>query len=154
MKKAILLVEDEDDDVLFMKMAMEKAGITHPLQVARDGKQAIAYLRGDGLFANRQQYPVPQLMLLDLRLPQIPGLEVLKWTREQPEFEMLPVVVFTSSSQDADVERAYRLGANSYIVKPPSPDELLEIVQAIKVYWLQINHAPPVWVEAEATRGE
>jgi CheY-like chemotaxis protein len=143
MSNFILLVEDEPSDVLFLKLALQKNGLHNTLNVAKDGKEAQKYLKGEGKFADREQYPLPSLVLLDLRLPQIPGLEVLKWIREHPQFEMLPVIVFTSSNQHSDVETAYRLGANSYLVKPANPGELFELVRRFKLYWLELNFPPP-----------
>jgi len=137
--RPILQIEDEENDVLFLKMAAEKAGIRRPVQVARDGREGIDYLSGNGKFANRDQYPLPCLILLDLKLPQIPGLEVLKFIRSHPQLATIVVVVFTSSDQDRDVESAYRLGANSYIVKPANPKELVDIVSLIRGYWFRIN---------------
>jgi len=137
--KPILQIEDEENDILFLKLAAEKAGILKPVQVARDGREAIDYLAGNGKFADRDQYPLPCLVLLDLKLPQVPGMEVLKFIRSQPDLAAIIVVVFTSSDQDRDVEAAYRLGANSYIVKPASPKELLNLLGIIKSYWLRVN---------------
>jgi CheY-like chemotaxis protein len=142
MDKPILLVEDEEHDVLFMRLAMEGAGVRNPLIVVDDGQQAISYLSGSGKFEDRQRYPLPGLVLLDLKLPEIPGLEVLKWIREHSVFDDLPVIVFSSSNQEFDVENAYRLGANAYLVKP-AYRELLELVRRIKLYWLDMD-APPL----------
>ena len=110
--------------------------------VVRDGREAMAYLKGEGKFGNRQASPLPGLVLLDLRLPRLPGLEVLRWMRNQPEFAKVPVLVFSSSDQDADVDAVYRLGANGYIVKPSSPAELLAIVRRVKKYWLEMDGPP------------
>jgi CheY-like chemotaxis protein len=141
--KAILQVEDEEHDVIFMRVAMERAGVKNTLAVATDGQEAIAYLQGEGRFGNRREYPLPGLVLLDLRLPQVPGLDVLRWIREQPGLVQVPVIVISSSDQDSDVETAYRLGADAYIVKPASPAELLDIVRHIKKYWLDLDAPPP-----------
>lgn len=138
----VLQVEDEDHDVIFLQLAWEAANVKNPVFVARDGLQAIAYLRGDGKFSDRREFPLPALVLLDIRLPYVPGLEVLKWIRSQPALRQLPVIIFTSSNQNSDVEAAYRLGANAYIVKPMLPAERLKIVQCIKKYWLD-QHGPP-----------
>ena len=143
MNQPIFLVEDEEHDVLFMRMALERAGVKNPLAVAGDGREAIAYLSGEGKFCNRDEHPLPVLVLLDLRLPQIPGLEVLKWIRLQPAFTHLPVIICSSSRQDSDVKVARQLGANAYIVKPSHPAQLLEIVRRIKKYWLDSNGPPP-----------
>jgi CheY-like chemotaxis protein len=143
MNKPILLVEDEEHDVLFIRIAMEDAGVKNSLSVVRDGREAMAYLSGDGKFANRQEFPAPGLVLLDLRLPRVPGLEVLKWMRTQPAWTQLPVIVYSSSDQDSDIESAYRLGANAYLVKTSQPLERLEIIRRVKRYWLDSNGPPP-----------
>jgi two-component system response regulator len=143
MTKAILLVEDEDHDVFFMQLALEEAGANNPLSVARDGREAIAYLKGEDKFASRHDFPLPGLVLLDLRLPRVPGLQVLKWIREQPGFMKLPVIICSSSSQDSDVDTAYRLGANGYLVKPSHTADRLALVRLIKKYWLDLDGPPP-----------
>ena len=150
MNKAILQIEDEPSDVLFMQMAMQAAGLENRLIVARDGREAIAYLKGEGQYVDRQQYPLPGLVLLDLRLPYIPGLDVLKWLREQPSFAHTPVLVLSSSDQDADVEAAYHLGAQGYLVKPALVSELERIVRLIKRYWLDSDAPPPDCAEWQA----
>ena len=143
MTKAILLVEDEDHDVFFMQLALEEAGAKNPLLVVRDGREAIAYLTGEDKFANRNDFPLPDLVLLDLRLPRVPGLQVLKWIREQPSFVKLPVIICSSSSQDSDVDTAYRFGANGYLVKPSHMADRLAMVRLIKKYWLDMDAPPP-----------
>lgn len=137
--QTILLVEDEENDIVFMKMALEKAGIAGGLQIAEDGAQAIDYLGGRGAFADRARHPLPVLVLLDLKLPRVMGMDVLKWIRERPEFDMLVVVVLTSSQQRSDIAAACSLGANSYLVKPSNPLELGEMMELVKRYWLQFN---------------
>lgn len=143
MSKAILLVEDEEHDILFMQMALEEAKAQNPLSIARDGREAIAYLSGEGQFANREKFPLPGLMLLDLRLPRVPGLEVLKWVRQQPDFAQLPILICSSSCQDTDVASAYQLGANGYLVKPSHLAERLELARRLKKYWLDMDGPPP-----------
>jgi PAS domain S-box-containing protein len=140
MSGTILLVEDEENDVLFMKHAFKEVGILNPLQVAQDGKEAMDYLSGNGGYADRERFPLPCLTLLDLKLPRVMGLEVLKWMREQPELRNLIVIVLTSSRLGPDIETAYQLGANAYLVKPSSPGELREMAMGIKQFWLERNH--------------
>ena len=136
--KPILLVEDEPNDVFFFQRAMNKAGLTNPVQVASDGRAAIDYLRG----AQREEVPLPALILLDLKLPYVMGLDVLKWIRQQPTWA--PIVVILSSSQDeADIASAYRLGSNAYLVKPAEAGKLGDMVSAIKDFWLTQNTPPP-----------
>lgn len=144
MSKIILSVEDSEDDVIFLKRAIKKADITGPLlQVVSDGRTAIQYLEGEGKFTDREQFPLPSLILLDLKLPQMPGFEVLKWIRSQPFYQTFIVVVLTSSDLEEDKDRAYRLGANSYLVKTSSTDELVNMVKLIHRSWLELNSAPP-----------
>ena len=109
--KTILQVEDDPNDIFFLQRAMKKAGVLNPIQVARDGQQAIDYLQGVGKFADREKFPFPCLVLLDLKLPFVMGLEVLRWIRKQPG-RALPVVILTASAEDADIATAYSLGAN------------------------------------------
>jgi len=137
--RAILLVEDNEDDVFLMRRALKAAQISNPLQIVEDGKQAIDYLSGCGPYADRAQFPFPALVFLDLKLPIKGGLEVLDWIRKQPELDNLVVLVLTSSNEPSDLKRAYTLGANSYLVKPPTADQLLDLAKAFKWYWLEFN---------------
>lgn len=138
----ILLVEDNPDDVFFLRRALKSKGIAVPIVVANDGREAMAYLGGTGRYADRNQHLLPRLVLLDLQLPYFTGLQVLAWIREQPALKPLPVVIFSSSSQARDIDNAYALGANSYLVKPTDVAELGRIIEAIRVYWLETNHGP------------
>lgn len=140
--ETILLVEDNPDDVLLIKRAFKKAGLGHSLQIASHGEEAVDYLAGGGEFADREKHPFPALMLLDLQLPRRSGHEVLEWLRAQEGLRRLPVVVLTSSREPRDINRAYDLGANSYLVKPVSFDALLEMVQVIERYWLGLTERP------------
>jgi CheY-like chemotaxis protein len=139
--KPILYVEDEEDDAFFVKRAFDQAGIVNPLIVVSDGQEAIDYCAGSGRYKNRDEYPLPCLVLLDLNIPKKSGLEVLKWIRTQPSVSTLPVLVITSSSQHSDIHRAYLQGANAYLVKPSKSNELVEMVKAIKDFWLIQNRA-------------
>lgn len=143
MNPTVLLVEDDDNDVFFMKRAMKLEGMANPVHVASDGRQAIQYLGGTGEYSNRAKFPLPCLVLLDLKLPHVMGLDVLKWIREQPELKNVIVLVFTSSKLPPDISRAYSLGANSYLVKPSSSAELPGVVGMIKRYWLDLNQSAP-----------
>ena len=139
MSQTILLVEDDANDVFFLKRAMKLAGMLNPVEVASDGRKAIHYLGGTGEYSDRAQFPLPCLVLLDLKLPHVMGLDVLKWIREQPELRTVIVVVFTASNLPPDISKAYFLGANSYLVKPSEPDGLVETVRLIREYWLDLN---------------
>ena len=142
--RAILLVEDDPNDVYFFRVVMKKADIDNPLHVAKDGQEALDYLEGTGKFADRGTYPLPCLTLLDLKLPRIMGFEVLERIREQPELRNQIIVVLSSSRSDHDISRAYELGANAYLVKPPEMGELTDVVVALKHFWLTHNHPPPL----------
>jgi CheY-like chemotaxis protein len=136
---AILLVEDNEDDVFLMKRALQGAGIRNALCVVEDGQQATQYLAGEGQFADRTLHPMPAIVFLDLKLPIKSGLQVLQWMRSQPDLKRLIVVVLTSSNEPSDLREAYRLGANSYLVKPPTASQLLDMAKAFKWYWLEFN---------------
>ncbi len=133
---AILLVEDNEDDILLIERAFHKANVANPLVVVRDGEEAVAYL------SNLDGNPIPELVLLDLKLPRKDGFEVLEWLRAQPVLRRLPVVVLTSSGETPDIDRAYDLGANSYLVKPVGFEALLDMVKTLGLYWLLLNRKP------------
>jgi CheY-like chemotaxis protein len=137
--RPILLVEDNKDDVLFIKRAMEKAGITNPLHVASDGKEAIEYLEKIAADSTVTGPPSPVLVLLDLQLPRVRGMEVLKWIRQQETLRTLIVIIHSSSHLDIDITQAYQLGANSFLVKAPAAAELARMMKLIKEYWLELN---------------
>jgi CheY-like chemotaxis protein len=140
--KIILIVEDEADDLFFIKTAFAEAGITNPIHEAQDCQAAIDYLTGSGKFADREQYPMPALIFLDLRLPDKSGLEVLRKIRDT-KLRTFSVVVFTSSSHVEDVKAAYEAGASSYVVKPLSAADRKHFAMLVKEYWLGFNLFPP-----------
>jgi CheY-like chemotaxis protein len=125
--------------VFLMKRALKGARVVNPLFVAEDGQEAVDYLGGAGKLADRDQYPLPAVVFLDLKLPFISGHDVLAWIRRQRELESLVVIVLTSSNEPSDLNRCYALGANSYVVKPPTPEQLEEMAKAFKWYWLEYN---------------
>ena len=131
-EKTILLVEDDENDVFFMRQALQRAGIVNSLQVVTDGRQALDYLQGQGKFMNRAEFPWPYLMLLDLRLPHVSGLAVLAWVREQTELPTIVIIILTSSKEDVDVGEAYRMGAAAYLVKPSDLTKLVRMLKALK----------------------
>ena len=137
--RALLLVEDNEDDVFLMKRALKEARIANSLYVVEDGQEAMDYLGGADKFADRDTYPMPAVVFLDLKLPLISGHDVLAWIRRQKEFESLVVIVLTSSNEASDLSRCYALGANSYLVKPPTPQQLEDLAKAFKWYWLEYN---------------
>ena len=138
----ILLVEDSPDDALLIQRAFRKANLANPVELVRDGEDAVAYLSGAAPYEDRERFPLPVFMLLDLKLPRRSGLEVLAWVREQPALRRLPVVVLTSSRESVDVNRAYDLGVNSYLTKPVGFEALIEMVKNVNLYWLVLNENP------------
>jgi CheY-like chemotaxis protein len=141
----ILLVEDDVNDILLIQRAFRKANLTHAsLQVVTQGDAAVAYLSGAGDYSDRDRYPLPVVVLLDLKLPRLSGHEILSWLRQQPELKRLPVVVLTSSKQISDINQAYELGANSYLVKPIGLSPLVDVVQTLNLYWILLNEKPDV----------
>lgn len=138
----ILLVEDDHDDGLLIQRAFRKAKIANPIQVASDGDEAVAYLGGKARYGDRRRFPLPVLILLDLKLPRRSGFEVLEWLRSQPGLKRTPVVILTSSKETVDINRAYELGANSYLLKPVTFEALQEIMQAISLHWLVFAELP------------
>jgi CheY-like chemotaxis protein len=137
--RAILLVEDNEDDVFLMQRALKGARVINPLFVVEDGQEAVDYLGGAGKFGDRETYPLPAIVFLDLKLPLISGHDVLAWVRRQKELESLVVIVLTSSNEASDLSRCYALGANSYLVKPPTPEQLEDLANAFRWYWLEYN---------------
>jgi len=150
----ILLVEDDPNDVLLIQRAFQKAGFRNALKVVGDGEQTIDYLNGKGNYSQRDRYPLPFLMLLDLKMPGTDGFEVLQWVRSQPSLKRLLVVVLTSSNLQADVDRAYESGANSYLVKPVEFEQMANMIQRFEAYWTEVNRVPTTPACANAARPE
>jgi len=143
-QKVILLVEDNEDDELLTMRGLKEAGILNDVVVARDGVEALDYLFGTGDYAGRDTSEVPQVMLLDLMLPRLNGLDVLRRVREDPRTEVLPEVVLTSSREEEDVMKSYELGANSYVRKPVKFVEFATAVKQLGLFWVLLNEGPPV----------
>jgi two-component system response regulator len=141
--KIILLVEDNADDEALTKRALKKNNILNQLVVARDGAEALEYLFGTGRFAGRQVTATPTLILLDLKLPLVDGLEVLRRIHQDDRTAMIPVVVLTSSKEEQDLAQSYKLGANSYIRKPVDFEQFSDAVRQLGLYWLVLNEPPP-----------
>jgi CheY-like chemotaxis protein len=138
----ILLAEDLEDDILLITEAFEQAFVPHQLAVVRNGEEAIEYLTGSGKCTDRQKFPFPALLLLDLRMPRMDGFEVLLWLRQQPALRGLRVVVLTSSNRITDVNRAYQLGAHSFLVKPSDFENTLQLIKDLTQYWLVASETP------------
>ena len=143
MSGPILLVDDDENDVFFMLDAFKKAGVETPVQIVHDGKEATDYLNGKGNFSDRARFPVPSLVLLDLKLPFVMGLDVLRAIREELNLQII-VVILSASREDADINAAYRLGANAYVVKPSDISKLTDTVRALDLFWFKTNMPPRV----------
>lgn len=142
-ERYILLVEDNPDDEELTLLSLRKNNLAHDIVVVRDGVEAIDFLFGNGQYASRDVAQAPTVILLDLKLPKLDGLGVLKRLRADPRTHTLPVVVLTSSSQDADVIASYNLGANSYVRKPVEFGAFVEAVSSLGLYWVLLNRPPP-----------
>jgi CheY-like chemotaxis protein len=142
-KQTILLVDDSEDDLLLMKHACQAAHFKPSVMALNDGEAAMAYLNGDGIYANRDKYPLPTVMLLDLNMPRVSGFDVLTWVRTVPGLKRLSIIVFSASTRTEDVERAFEMGANSYLVKPCSLAALIAMMCCLRD-WLEYNHFPPL----------
>jgi CheY-like chemotaxis protein len=138
----ILLVEDREDDIILVRKSFQKAAIHNPLHVVCDGEEAVAYLSGQGRYSNRAEFPLPDLILLDLKMPKMDGFDVLAWLRNQPGIRATAVVALTASDQIRDVNKAYALGANSFLVKPLDFENHVELSKLLREYWLKTVKIP------------
>ena len=141
--KIVMLVEDNEDDEALTVRALKKNNIKNEIVVARDGVEAIDYLFGTGKYAGRDTSSMPVLILLDLKLPKMDGMEVLKRLRSDPKTKLIPVVVLTTSNEEKDILGSYNLSANSYVRKPVDFDQFSEAVRNLGLYWLILNEPPP-----------
>jgi CheY-like chemotaxis protein len=141
-RRIILLVEDNPDDTELFRLAFSRSGTFGELRAVGDGQEALGYLAGAGVYADRDQFPRPHLMLLDLRMPHVGGFEILKNIRSLPEFKGLPVITFSGSEYHPDVRRAYELGANCFLKKPTSFDELVQTLKELCGFWLSRCELP------------
>ena len=142
-EKMILLVEDNPDDEALTLRALRKNNISNNLVVVRDGAEALDFLFGTGSYADRDIHNLPQIVLLDLNLPKIGGLDVLRRIRQEEHTHLLPVVILTSSKEEQDLIKGYSLGANSYVRKPVDFNQFIEAVHQLGLYWLVLNETPP-----------
>ena len=138
----ILVVEDDPNDYSLVELACRRADIYMPLVRVDDGVQAREYLSSEGAFADRGRFPIPKIILADLKMPRMSGLELLAWLRSQPTLKCIPFVVLSASAQENDIAAAYELGANSYLVKPMKLDDLTSLLRQFKIYWLELNRYP------------
>lgn len=142
-KHTILLVEDNPDDMELTLRALKKNNVSNDIVTAKNGAEALDYLYGTGAYADRDVEEMPELILLDLKLPKIDGLEVLKRLRKEEKTQIIPVVILTSSKEEQDLVNGYKLGANSYIRKPVDFDQFIDAVRQLGLYWLVLNETPP-----------
>lgn len=133
---SVLLVEDDLNDIFLVKRAFKLARVKNPLQVVTDGQEAVSYLKGDGKYADREQFPLPKLMVMDIKMPRRSGFEVLEWIKGNPgPLKRIPIVIVSSSEDPSDINRAYELGANAYMVKPVDYRAVEHLFEAITQYW-------------------
>jgi CheY-like chemotaxis protein len=141
--RTVLLVDDDENDVLLMRHAFEAGDFQFPVKEVTGGEQAISYLKGEGIYSNRSEFPVPAMVILDLKMPRLNGFDVLTWIQTQPELSNLRVVITTTSSEAQDVARAHQLGATCYIVKPMSLADLGAMVRTLREF-VRMDHFPPL----------
>lgn len=139
----ILIADDDAQDAMLVRMAAQRASLGFRLECVGDGEQAIDYLMGRARYGDRQTHPFPSMMLLDLKMPRLSGFDVLDFVRREPALRQLPIVIFSSSDDPKDIERAYESGANSYLCKPHSNDDLSALLKALEEYWCKFNRFPP-----------
>ena len=153
MTSSVLWVEDDANDAYLIGRAIQKAGLKPP-NIVTDGLEAVAYLSGAGIYADRAVHPFPCLLLLDIKLPKMSGFEILQWIRQQPGLRRLPVIMFTSSKSTADIDRAYDLGANAYLLKPVDHVDLVEAVGRLRAFWVDLNVQPRISSKVPAPEPE
>lgn len=135
----LLYAEDDEHYARLFECTLKQGGFKHRLQIVGDGAEAIAYIKGEGKYSDRSQFPFPTVVLADLKMPRINGFELLDWIRRMSSFPHLPVVILTSSDEQKEIHKAYAMGANSFLVKPPVVEDLKEMLQMLDGYWLKFN---------------
>lgn len=135
MSRTILLVEDYEDDAILLQMALASAGVGNPVILVKDGDEAIAYLKGEGIFSDRQKFPLPGVMLLDLKMPRKDGFEVMAWLKTQSEFKEIPIVVLSGLQEIKQIEKAYSMGARSFLAKPCLPEDVKNLMTGFPGFW-------------------
>jgi len=141
--QTVLLVDDSDDDLFLMRMGFKKVEFRAPVQEVRNGEEAIRYLAGEGAYANRLQFPYPTVVLLDLNMPLKSGFDVLAWIKAHALLKPCSVIVLSASNRPEDIQRAFQLGANSYLVKPRTLEDLVAVIRCM-LQWISYNHFPPL----------
>ena len=147
------MADDDENDIFLLRRAFRDADVRNPLHAVSDGQEAIDYLLGEGKYADRIEFPFPSIVILDLKMPRKTGLDVLRWLRDEAGLSCLPTIMLSSSAHPSDVENAYLLGANAFVVKPPGMSERTELARMIKGFWLTLNEAPLICIHGpEAAR--
>ena len=131
----ILIAEDDENDVIILERALRQVGFQNPFYVCRDGAEVVSYIRGLGDFSDRAKFPFPRILITDLKMPKMDGLQLLKWLHDHPECNVIPRIVLTASRQVSDIQEAYKLGANSYLVKPGGYQQLTQMLKLVFNYW-------------------
>lgn len=138
----ILIAEDDENDAIILERALRKVGFENPFRFCRDGTDVLDYLKAEGRYSNRQEFPFPRILITDLKMPKMGGIEILKWLYHHPECNLIPKIVFTASQQSEDIKEAYKWGANSYLVKPGGYDRLTEMLKLFFDYWNMCEKPP------------
>lgn len=141
----VLYVENDENDVFLFNRSLKRIGFSDRFEAVVNGRQALAYLQGGGAFADRQRFPLPTLLVLDLKMPEMGGIEVLRWVRAQPTFAELPVMMFSSSTQPGDVAEARKYGANAYAVKPGTPHQLEAMLRSVRDEVFAVHQQGSIW---------
>lgn len=131
----ILIAEDDENDAIILERALRKVGFENPFRFCRDGTEVLEYLKAEGKYQDRREFPFPRVLITDLKMPKMGGLEILKWLHDHPECNVIPKVVFTASKQASDIQEAYKFGANSYLVKPGGYEQLTDMLKLFFDYW-------------------
>ena len=140
--RTVLVVEDDKNDALLFQRAFAKTEVPARLQFVPGGAEAVAYLKGENAYGDREAHPLPHLMVLDIKMPRMNGFDVLEWLRKQPGLKRLPVTILTSSDLPIDINRAYDLGANAYLVKPHDLTQMSQVLKRVGIFWLEVNYPP------------
>jgi CheY-like chemotaxis protein len=138
----ILIAEDDEDEALLLVHALKAIGISNPVLMVDNGEHVIAYLKGEGQFTDREAFPLPAVLITDLKMPAVDGFELLEWLRHHPQFAIIPTLVFSNSSEPRDIQRAYSLGANAYLVKPPGMEQLEAMMRTTFEFWTLCARTP------------
>ena len=136
------MADDSEDDLFFVQRALDRSAVGKFFYGVKEGQEAIAYLSAEGKFEDRQNFPFPNLLLLDLKMPRLDGFGVLRWLQEHPHCRVLPTIVFTSSNLEKDVQEAYDLGANAFLMKPGHPEDLVQLIQITYQFWSHCQTPP------------